>query len=198
MPESLEQATISNRTSSGPVYNKAYLDELKAATMAAPPTPAPDSHDIEMTLSIDEADGAMVVDESADVGDVFDSTLNPTFCHTHHAHVRSVIGRPTEIPLSSTVLEAKKKRERMRVTGKTDVPQQDDFISLSVAKRDEDTYRGPHPNSRLQREDDDLGEGDDDDAEYTGAQERIALGKKGRKEAERLRKAGMIEMIEDV
>ncbi|KAF8685713.1 Pkinase protein [Rhizoctonia solani] len=174
MPETLEQATISN---SGPVYNKAYLDQLKAATMSAPPAAAPDG-DVEMTLDIEEADGAMVVD-TGDVGDVFDA-------------------QHTKIPLSSAVIEAKKKREQMRVTGKTNVPQQDEFISLSLTRRDEDAYQGPHPESRLQREDDDLGEGDDDDAEYTGAQERIALGKKGRKEAERARKAGMLEMIEDV
>ncbi|CAE6458225.1 unnamed protein product [Rhizoctonia solani] len=174
MPETLEQASISN---SGPVYDRAYLDQLKAATMSASPAPTPDA-DVEMTLGIDEADGAMVVD-TGDVGDVFDT-------------------QQTNIPLSSTVIDAKKKREQMRVTGKTNAPQQDEFISLSLIRRDEDTYQGPHPTSRLQREDDDLGEGDDDDAEYTGAQERIALGKKGRKEAERARKAGMLEMIEDV
>ncbi|KAG8743383.1 hypothetical protein FRC12_015064 [Ceratobasidium sp. 428] len=174
MPDSLEQASIS-RTSSGPVYDKAYLDELKAATLSAP-TPA--TQDVEMTLDIEEADGAMVVDNELDAGDVFDR-------------------RPTEIPMSSAVLEAKKKRERMRVTGNT--APSDDFISLSVTRRDDmEVDQGPHPESRLMREEDDLGEGDDDDAEYTGAQERIALGKKGRKEAERQRKAGMIEMIEDV
>ncbi|KAG9112439.1 hypothetical protein FRC07_007915, partial [Ceratobasidium sp. 392] len=177
MPDSLEQASISTRTNSGPVYDKAYLDELKAATLSAPAAPTPGSQDVEMTLDIDEAEGAMVVENDLDAGDVFDR-------------------RPTEIPMSSAVLEAKKKRERMRVTGK---PAPDDFISLSVARRDDmEVDQGPHPESRLMREEDDLGEGDDDDAEYTGAQERIALGKKGRKEAERQRKAGMIEMIEDV
>ncbi|KAG8745828.1 hypothetical protein FRC10_006855 [Ceratobasidium sp. 414] len=178
MPDSLEQATISARTSSGPVYDKAYLDELKAATLSAPAAPESSSQDVEMTLDIDEAEGAMVVENYLDAGDVFDR-------------------RPTEIPLSSAVLEAKKKRERMRVTGMT--VHQEDFISLSVARHnDMEIDQGPHPESRLMREEDDLGEGDDDDAEYTGAQERIALGKKGRKEAERQRKAGMIEMIEDV
>jgi len=36
-----------------------------------------------------------------------------------------------------------------------------------------------------------------DDAEYTGAQERIALSKKGRKNAEKERKKGMVELIEE-
>ncbi|ELU38978.1 hypothetical protein AG1IA_06997 [Rhizoctonia solani AG-1 IA] len=192
MPETLEQATISN---SGPVYDKAYLDQLKAATMSAPPAAAPDG-DVEMTLDIEEADGAMVVD-TGDVGDVFDGAYS---VHLSRSLPSSppFVAQQTKIPLSSAVIEAKKKREQMRVTGKTNVPQQDEFISLSLTRRDEDAYQGPHPESRLQREDDDLGEGDDDDAEYTGAQERIALGKKGRKEAERARKAGMLEMIEDV
>jgi GC-rich sequence DNA-binding factor len=35
-------------------------------------------------------------------------------------------------------------------------------------------------------------------AEYTGAQERIALGKKSKKEEEKRRRMGMVEMIEDV
>ncbi|KAF8755080.1 Haspin like kinase domain [Rhizoctonia solani] len=112
------------RSPTGPVYDKAYLDQLKAATMSAPPAAAPDG-DVEMTLDIEEADGAIVVD-TGDVGDVFDG---------------------------------QKKREQMRVTGKTNVPQQDEFISLSLTRRDEDAYQGPHPESRLQREDDDLGEG---------------------------------------
>lgn len=38
--------------------------------------------------------------------------------------------------------------------------EEDGFISLSVTRK-EDTYQGPHPESRLMREDDDLGEGDD-------------------------------------
>ena len=38
---------------------------------------------------------------------------------------------------------------------------------------------------------------DVDMAEYTGAQERIALGSKGRKEEERKRRMGMVELIED-
>lgn len=36
----------------------------------------------------------------------------------------------------------------------------DEYISLSLTTR-VDEYQGPHPESRLMREDDDLGEGDD-------------------------------------
>lgn len=44
----------------------------------------------------------------------------------------------------------------MRDTNPSD---EEGFISLSVARRDE--YKGPHPESRLVREEDELGEGDD-------------------------------------
>lgn len=63
------------------------------------------------------------------------------------------------IPSQSFVLAAKEKRERLRSSGPAN-PHTEDYISLSLTKRD-DEYRGPHPESRLMREDDDLGEGDD-------------------------------------
>ena len=59
------------------------------------------------------------------------------------------------IPSQSSIQAAKEKRERLRTTG-----QEDDYISLTVTTRD-DVYQGPHPESRLMREEDDLGEGDD-------------------------------------
>lgn len=62
----------------------------------------------------------------------------------------------TLIPSSSTITAAKEKRDRLRKTGNTE----DDFISLSVAKRS-DYSQGPHPESRLMREDDEVGEGED-------------------------------------
>lgn len=61
----------------------------------------------------------------------------------------------TAIPSASSVQAAKEKRERMR---KND--HEEDYISLSLAKR-VDFSQGPHPESRLVREDDELGEGDD-------------------------------------
>lgn len=62
----------------------------------------------------------------------------------------------TSIPSSSAIQAAKEKRDRLRKTGGTD----EDFISLSVTRR-ADQDQGPHPSSRLVREDDELGEGDD-------------------------------------
>jgi GC-rich sequence DNA-binding factor len=63
------------------------------------------------------------------------------------------------IPSESAVLAAKEKRERMRTTGSAS-SRADEYIPLSLTTRD-DGYQGPHPESRLMREDDDLGQGDD-------------------------------------
>lgn len=64
----------------------------------------------------------------------------------------------TSIPALSSIQAAKEKRERLRKTGASTT--EEDFISLSVAKRD-DFSQGPHPESRLVREEDELGEGED-------------------------------------
>jgi GC-rich sequence DNA-binding factor len=63
----------------------------------------------------------------------------------------------TAIPSESSILALKQKRERLRTTAKVG---ESDFISLSVTRladeRDE-----PHPESRLVREEDEMGEGED-------------------------------------
>ena len=64
-----------------------------------------------------------------------------------------------EIPSESSVVAAREKRERLRQQ-KKQTSGEEEFISLTVARR-EDTYQGPHPESRLVREEDELGEGDD-------------------------------------
>lgn len=70
-----------------------------------------------------------------------------------------ILGEPdteTAIPSGSSILAAKQKRERLRAgTGV-----EEDFISLSVTKRS-DFSQGPHPESRLVREEDELGDADD-------------------------------------
>lgn len=62
-----------------------------------------------------------------------------------------------EIPSESSIAAAKQKRGRLRENKGTD---EEGFISLSVTRR-ENEYQGPHPESRLVREEDELGEGDD-------------------------------------
>lgn len=62
------------------------------------------------------------------------------------------------IPTQASIAEAKEKRERLRGAP----ADSEDFISLSVTRTGgTDAPKGPHPNSRLVREEDEMGEGDD-------------------------------------
>lgn len=66
----------------------------------------------------------------------------------------------TLIHPETSVRSAKEKRELMRKSGLSSSNKEEDFVSLSLS-RQEDIYQGPHPTSRLMREEDDLGDGDD-------------------------------------
>ncbi|KAG7098864.1 hypothetical protein E1B28_000767 [Marasmius oreades] len=94
----------------------------------------------------------------------------------------------TFIPSESSIKTARERRERIR----TSATGTDDYISLSVSKYED---QGPHPESRLVREEDELGEADDEFAEYTSAQERVALSKQSRKVEASQRREKMKEMI---
>ena len=60
------------------------------------------------------------------------------------------------IPSDPSIKVARERRELLRKAG---VSSEDDFISLSVIRRSED--QGPHPESRLMREEDEVGDADD-------------------------------------
>jgi GC-rich sequence DNA-binding factor len=60
-----------------------------------------------------------------------------------------------QLPTSSSVAAAKHKRKLLRKTG-GEIG--DDYVSLSLTKR---VDQGPHPESRLVREEDELGDADD-------------------------------------
>ncbi|KAJ6462024.1 nineteen complex-related protein 2-domain-containing protein [Mycena vitilis] len=166
VPSSLDQASISPHR--GPTYDKAYINQLKAST---PSSRAPDPYDADMSMDMGDMSADISMQDIDESIDVFDSE--------------------TFIPSESSIKVARERRERLRKTG---VSAEDDFISLSVAKRPDESL-GPHPDSRLVREEDELGEGDDEFAEYTSAQERIALGKKSRKIEASKRRDAMKEMI---
>jgi GC-rich sequence DNA-binding factor len=144
--------------------------------------------------------------QSIDSVDVFGTWFSPSF---HVLRLTWIVAADSIIPSESSILNAKQKRERLRTTGTSN---EEDFISLSVIRRSDES-KGPHPESRLMREEDELGEGDDgmfkpitfgsdshlipEFAEYTSAQERVPLGKKSKKAAAGKRKEAMQEMIED-
>ncbi|KAH9948863.1 nineteen complex-related protein 2-domain-containing protein [Amylocystis lapponica] len=164
-------STASPKSNGAPTYSAAYLSELKANTPTTRPSLPTDT-----TISYD-----------ADIS--LDANLSP-------ADIIDLSGEPdpeTAIPSGSSIVAAKQKRERLRAVGASG---EDDYISLSVSKRD-DFSQGPHPESRLVREEDELGDADDEYAEFTSAQERIALGKKTRKVEAKKRREEMSEMIVD-
>ncbi|KAF8073909.1 nineteen complex-related protein 2-domain-containing protein [Lyophyllum atratum] len=152
----------------GPTYDQAYLKELKASTPSSRPPPVSDVYDADMSMDVEE-----VSTMAMSTTDSFSEAI---------------------IPTESSIKVAKERRERLRKTG---VSGEEEFISLSVVRKS-DEYQGPHPESRLMREEDELGEGDDEFSEYTSAQDRIALGKKSRKVEANKRRDAMKEMIEDV
>ncbi|KAF9468648.1 nineteen complex-related protein 2-domain-containing protein [Collybia nuda] len=154
-------------SSHGPTYDQAHLQQLKASTPTSRPVAANDAYDVDMSIDIESAP-TMSVD-----------TMDP-------------LGSEAIIPSESSIKIAREKRERLRKTG---LSGEEEFISLSVVRKSEE--QGPHPESRLVREEDELGEGDDEFAEYTSAQERIALGKKSRKLEAGKRRDVMKEMIAD-
>ncbi|KAH9042156.1 nineteen complex-related protein 2-domain-containing protein [Lactarius pseudohatsudake] len=171
LPSNVDQATLSHPTTSRPVYDEAHLNELKASTPSFRPSTSTDGdHDFDTPI----------ISTPGDLGT--ESLADPE-------------AGGVAIPSQSFVLAAKEKRERLRTSSPAS-SHTDDYISLSLTKRN-DEYLGPHPESRLMREDDDLGEGDDDFAEYTSAKTRIALGKKAKKaEANKVREE-MQDLIAD-
>ncbi|EDR13826.1 uncharacterized protein LACBIDRAFT_309262 [Laccaria bicolor S238N-H82] len=154
-------------TSRGPTYDQTYLNQLKASTPTSRPRLADDAYDADTSMNIDVS----LNDMDVDIDD--SASFN--------------------LPSESSIKVAKEKRERLR---KTQAAGEEDFISLSLTRR-ADEPPGPHPESRLVREEDELGEGEDEFAEYTSAQERIALGKKSKKLEASKRRDNMKEMIAD-
>lgn len=201
LPASLDQANISN---GAPVYSAAYLSELKASTPSSRRPPINDPYDGDMSMDVG--------DISMDSVDVFGMSF--VVCSDSYSSHCGPADNETSMPSESSILNAKQRRERIRTTT---AASGEDYISLSVIKRSDES-KGPHPDSRLMREEDELGEGDDgrcffcsficmsyselcchvaEFAEFTSAQERIPLGKKSKKVAANKRKEAMQEMIED-
>ncbi|KAI0822058.1 nineteen complex-related protein 2-domain-containing protein [Trametes gibbosa] len=171
-PAPFEQPIAARST--GPTYDAAHLNELKASTPSARPSLPADttaSYDVDISMDVDS-----IGPVSALAGLTVDEPESEA-----------------AIPSASSILAAKQKRERLRATKAAG---EDDYISLSLTKRD-DFSKGPHPDSRLVREEDELGDADDEFAEYTSAQERIALGKKSRKKEAAKRREDMNDMIVD-
>ena len=149
------EPALTPQSSQTPTYSAAYLSELKAAT--------PSTRLIGDQLISEDADASLDVDmvSPSTISEVVDLTGElppclPAICNLNLRRFFVPRGSETLIPSASSINAAKQKRERLKTLGQTG----DDYISLSLTKRD-DFSQGPHPESRLVREEDELGEGDD-------------------------------------
>ena len=106
------------------------------------------------------------------------------------------------------VMSAKRKRDQMRrdAAQRLHVQESDDFIPLdaprpmpSQALERLDAFEDePHPESRLLREEDEVGSGEDEFAEFTGATERIPLGRQADRKKKMERRRHMKSLIASV
>jgi hypothetical protein len=144
-----------------PTYSKDYLNELKSSTPTTRPAAAASIED-EADLGLEELDGAMVVDS-----DMFTTAY---------------------IPSEAEIKEKKERRARLA--------KDQDFISLDDDDGDSGRTLSLLPRkkvaeTRLVREDEDLGEGFDEFVEDG----RIALGKKQERAAKKAHRKAMAEQI---
>lgn len=148
-----------------PTYSKDYLNELKSSTPSTPKDIGASSIMVDDEEGFDEAEleGAMVVDTQYDFNE------------------------PAAIPTEAEIREKKERRARLA--------KEQDFISLDDPgdNRREISLlpRKKKTESRLVREDEDLGEGFDEFVDDG----RISLGKKQEREAKRNQRKQMAEMI---
>ncbi|KAF8327394.1 nineteen complex-related protein 2-domain-containing protein [Cantharellus anzutake] len=177
-PTNLNQARP-NFASQTPVYNQEYLSELKAST------PSSSSRVRVSDVMDDDASIDMSYDEYTII------TSFPDGWPDENTDVVSADARYSSIPAESEIRAAKEKRERLRIRRTAPAGDSEDFISLEVGKSDSSRSQ----ETRFVREEDEIGEGEEDMAQYTGALERIALGKSARKREANERRAAIAEMI---
>ncbi|KAL8278337.1 hypothetical protein RQP46_009229 [Phenoliferia psychrophenolica] len=167
--------SISSSSSSTRADVPASLDQ---ASISAPPTPVKSIYSKEYLNQLK----ATSTPPPPSRGGEFDELTRSKFA-------RVIDDVPSEIPTTAAINSAREKRERMRLDGGGSGS--DAFISLEVGMANKSGQ------SRLMREEDEIGDGDDDLAEFTGAQETVPLGKKANKEAAERMRSGMVDMIQD-
>ncbi|KAH9814115.1 nineteen complex-related protein 2-domain-containing protein [Melampsora americana] len=171
---------------SRPTYSTSHLNELKSLTLSSSPQQTPHKQDYDQ---LTESKFASFINDGTEVDDNFDSSPSSSFV----------------IPTSTMINSAKERRLNARKAGFTlpsssrpsgNLGDAEEFISLSGNSDSIDALGAPKKgDSRLVREEDELGEGEEEHAEYTGATERVPLGKKAGLLAEAKKKAGMEAMV---
>lgn len=160
-------------------YDTDYLAQLKAAT----PT--------RTTLAREQPDAVVPYDDDEDAAAAAAAPMTGRQDTTE--------GIPDEAAIASALARRRKRQQQ---------PQQqpmstgeEDFISLSAETSKLAVYAhaaqgpGPHPESRLQRESDSEGSGDEALAAFTGSKERVGLG--GNESAARRMRREMRDAVED-
>lgn len=149
-----------------PRYSKEYLAELQSSTPNTPQN-APTSEGDPMELDPSELEGALIVESDG-------PSAEP-------------LVKPTTVLSATEIAERKQRRARLA--------QEQDFISMEDDNDDDDftsRKKKAEPESRLVREDEDLGEGFDDFVEDGG----LSLGKRAEREANVRRRREMAEQIQ--
>ncbi|GAA5881856.1 hypothetical protein JCM3774_003060 [Rhodotorula dairenensis] len=150
------------------VYSKEYLDELKRGQLKAPRA---------ADAAIEEVQGA---------GAGYDSLTRSKFATEQ-------LRDPTDLPSSQQIERARQRREELRKAGLAAPASRDDgFVSLQVG------FASKGGESRLVREEDEIGDGDEDMAAFTDSLSRLPLGKRANAVAARRMREEMGEMIDDV
>ncbi|KAK8849483.1 hypothetical protein IAR55_004817 [Kwoniella newhampshirensis] len=168
-------STSTPATSSSGMYSSEYLTQLKAST----PTRAPRRADEDD----DEEDGT-------GLSKLAKEKYASTFVEDTTAGIPDATAIAAAKMKRSAALEAKKHGSLGEMG--------EDYIALGGGKiAIYDGTDGPHPESRLMREEDEEGDGDEDMADYTEANERLHLGKNANKAAARRLKGEIGELIAD-
>lgn len=169
--------------SSSSIYSKEYLSQLKAAT----PTRAP-----ALAATVDDEQ-----DEDAENGTGLSRIAREKYGSA------LVEDTTAGIPDTAHIQAAKQRRaaavESRKHGGSGGAGEEEDYIALGGGKLIvHDGGSGPHPESRLMREDDIIGdEGDEDLADYTEAKDRLYIGRDQNRTAARRMKGDIGEMIEE-
>ncbi|KAK5828448.1 nineteen complex-related protein 2-domain-containing protein [Linnemannia elongata] len=103
----------------------------------------------------------------------------------------SLLGGPTIIPDAAAIHLAKKKREQMRLRNDHE---EEEFISL--AGGDDDRMIEERNTRMVREEDDEMDDGEADLEKVLG--DKLALGQRAQRQAEKSRRAARKEMIEDI
>ncbi|ODN78431.1 hypothetical protein L202_04069 [Cryptococcus amylolentus CBS 6039] len=169
-------------SASGSSYSQEYLSQLKAAT----PTRAPRS----------------ATDSAGDDEEIDASGLSRLARQKYGSSIAQ--DTTAGIPDAATIAAAKMKRQAGLGNGQRSSNRDggEDYISLSEGGGGGriaiyDGQQGPHPESRLMREEDETGDGDEDMAEFTEAKDRLYLGKDAKKAAARRLRGEIGDLIAD-